>query len=559
MTATAALSVKKRVGEVLAEALQRAHTGGELRTAQASVGMETPKRDGFGDYATTLALTLAPLERLPPRAVADILLRNIPASDLIDHIDIAGPGYLNVTVRHDAWTRVIVEILEAGPSYGRVSTSGRSVLIEFVSANPTGPLHVASGRHAAFGLALANLLTATGDRVHREYYINDAGRQVRLLGESVFARYCTLLGRETVMPEDGYWGGYIEDLAREVIRDQGDRYLHESREAAVTVLTTIACTRLLDAIRADLALCGVEFDSWVSERDLVASGAVDRIVEELAAQGHISEADGAVWFRSTAFGDDKDRVLKKQDGEWSYAASDFAYHQRKLAGGFNLLINVLGADHHGYVPRIRAVIRALGHPDERLRTEICQLVTLVRKGKPIPMSKRSGEFITLREVVEEVGRDAALLTFQMRRFDTPMEFDLDLAKAQSSENPVYYIQYAHARVASVLRIAAEQGVRWQPLDEEDLSRLTLPEELSLLKALAAYPDVVLEAAAAYEPHRLAYYLQDLAGLFHAYYYKYRIITEDRSMSAARLALAAAAGVVLQNALTILGVSAPERM
>lgn len=559
MPTTVAISIKKRVTEILQRALDHARASGELRSDAVSVSIEAPKRGAWGDFATTIALTLASGERRPPRQIGDIIKQHIETAGLLEAVEVAGPGYVNVTVRREVWRSVIPEVLAAGDSYGRGESTGRSVHVEYVSANPTGPLHVASGRHAAFGLALGNLLTATGDRVHREYYVNDAGRQVRLLGESVWARYCTLLGRETAIPEDGYRGDYVEDLARTVIQEAGEAYLRQPPDAAVSALAELACARLLEGIRSDLVRCGVEFDAWVSERALVAAGAVDRVVDALSAQGHIYEADGAVWFRSSTFGDDKDRVIKKQDGSWAYVASDLAYHYQKLTSGFGVLINVLGADHHGYVPRIRAMIRALGHPDERLRVEICQLVTLVRKGKPVPMSKRSGDFVTLRDVIDEVGRDAALLTFQMRRLDTPMEFDLELAKEQSAENPVYYIQYAHARIASALRTAAEQSLPWQTVGETELSRLELPEEVGLMKVLAAYPDMILDAAAAYEPHRLAYFLQDLAAQFHAYYYKHRIIGDDRALSLARLALVAAAGVVVRNGLTILGVSAPDRM
>ena len=559
MTTIVALSMKKRIGELLTEALGRAHASGDLRSAPSPVWMETPKREGFGDYASAVAMTLAAAEQRPPRQVAELLVRHLQGADLIERVDIAGPGYLNVTVRRDAWWGVVSEVLDAGEAYGRAPASGRSVQVEFVSANPTGPLHVGHGRLAAVGLALANLLAAAGDRVEREYYVNDAGRQMRLLGESVWARYCTLVGRETAVPEDGYQGAYVEEIARSVVEREGSRYLSEPPETAVAELTTLAYQRLLDEIRSDLELYGVRFDAWTSERELFQSGSVERAIEGLRAQGHIFEADGALWFRSSALGDEKDRVVRKQDGEWTYLASDLAYHSKKLESGFDVLIDLWGADHHGYVGRIRALIRAMGHPDERLRVEISQLVTVVRKGKPVPMSKRTGTFITLRDVIEEVGRDAALLTFQMRRLDSPMEFDLELAKEQSSENPVYYIQYAHARTVGILRTAAEQGVNWQPQRESDLARLVLGEELGLLKALAAYPDVLQEAAHAYEPHRVAYFLQELAGLFHAYYYKHRIITDDRPLSAARLALVAAVGVVLRNALAIFGVSAPERM
>lgn len=551
-------SIKKRMGDLLDEALVRARSSGDISDAAVAVWIESPKREGFGDYASPLAMTLASVEKRPPRQVAEILLKHFPASDLIQRVEIAGPGYLNLTVRSDAWSTVVADVLAAGPEYGRAGPSGRSVQVEFVSANPTGPLHVGHGRLAAVGLALANLLAEAGDRVEREYYINDAGRQMRLLGASIWARYRSLLGEETAVPEDGYHGAYIDEIARAVVEDAGPRYLHESRDVAQDALTALAYRTLLNEIRSDLDRYGIRFDSWVSERAIFDSGAVERIIETLREQGYVFEAEGALWFRSSALGDDKDRVLRKQDGEWTYLASDLAYHAQKLTAGFDVVVDLWGADHHGYVGRVQALVRALGHPPDRLRVEIGQLVTVVRKGKPVPMSKRAGNFITLRDVVDEVGRDAALLTFQMRRLDSPMEFDLDAVKEQSSENPVYYIQYAHARVANVLRAADEQGLAWGS-SAADLSRLGLAEEVGLIKLLAAYPDLIQEAALAYEPHRVAYFLQELAGAFHAYYYKHRIITEDRSLTAARLALAAAVGTVLKNALAVFGVSAPERM
>ncbi len=559
MPATVAISLKKRVTEVLQRALEAARSSGDLTTDPVPVSVEVPKRGAWGDFATTIALTMGSAERRPPRQVADAIKRHIEIGDLLDGVEVAGPGYINVTVSRAVWHHVILEILAAEASYGRAEPTGRSVQVEFVSANPTGPLHVGHGRLAAAGHGLANLLAAAGHRVEREYYINDAGRQMRLLGESVWARYRLLLGRPGSLPEDGYQGAYIEELARAIASEHGSAYLDAPRDDAISALTTLAYHRLLDEIRSDLDTFGVTFDSWVSERSLFASGAVEQVVERLRSLGYVYELDGAQWFRSSSLGDEKDRVIRKQDGEWTYLASDLAYHLRKLTAGHDVLVDLWGADHHGYIARIRALLRALGYPDERLRVEIGQLVSVVRKGKPVAMSKRAGTFVTLRDVIDEVGRDAALLTFQMRRLDSPMDFDLELVKEQSAENPVYYIQYAHARVASVLRTAAEQALPWQGIGEADLAPLALPEEIDLVKALAAYPEVIAEAAAAFEPHRLAYFLQDVAAQFHAYYYKHRIIGDDRALSLARLALAASTGVVIRNGLAILGVSAPERM
>jgi arginyl-tRNA synthetase len=438
---------------------------------------------------------------------------------------------------------------------------GRSarVQVEFVSANPTGPLHLGHGRGAAVGNALANLLQAAGYRVEREYYINDAGRQVSLLGESVYARYCQLLGRDYPFPEEGYRGDYIADVAAAMRDEAGERYANIPYAEAEGFVVRFALERMLDLIRRDLEHFGVSFDTWQSERELFEGGGVRHAIEFLTSRGHLFDAEGALWFRATAFGDEKDRVVMKSDGQHTYFASDIAYHLRKIERGFDELINVWGADHHGYVPRMRAAIEALGLPPEKLSVLLVQMVSLERAGKPVQMSKRAGEFVTLREVADEVGADTAKFIFLTRRHDSHLTFDLEAAKAASAENPVYYVQYANARIASIFKKAREEQVPADALDTADLSLLAEPEEASLIQKLLAYPVVLELAARSREPHRITFYLQELAGLFHPYYNRHRVITDNADLTRARLALMEAVRVVLRAGLGILGITAPDRM
>jgi len=468
------------------------------------------------------------------------------------------------------------EIEAQGEQYGRSTLGlGKRVLLEFVSANPTGPLHMGHGRGAAVGGALVNLLRATGYEVTTEYYINDAGRQVRLMAASVTAVF-----KKQPSPEDGYLGLYITELANRLRNEQ----------QAIPNVADWACAQLLEGIKTDLQTFNITFDRWFSEqKELFDSGAVDRALNLLRQQGHLFEQDGALWFRSTAFGDDKDRVVKKQDGEYTYLASDIAYHLSKLKRDpqFDLLINVWGADHHGYIPRMQAAVEAFGYPKDRLKVVLVQIVNLLRGGQRVTMSKRAGEMVTLREVIDEVGADAAKFIFLTRRADSQLDFDLELAKQQSAENPVYYVQYAHARVASLFRVARERGIDVPATGSVDWSVLNSPDDLELIKPLAEYPALLEASAQALEPHRLTYYLQDLAARLHAYYYKHRILppvlereldTQDRlkpvaleaeqgrkgetltpALTAARLCLFRNVQTVIRNGLGILGVTAPERM
>jgi arginyl-tRNA synthetase len=554
--------MKQTLTEILLQALGRAKEKGELKLEpQPVITLDTPRDKSHGDLATTLALTLAKPESKAPRKIADIIVSNIQDEDgIIEKTEIAGPGFINFVLRQDRWKKTLFEIDAEGDAYGLQNIGkGEKVLVEFVSANPTGPLHVGHGRGAAVGDALANLLTAVGYDVAREFYINDAGRQIRLLALSVYARYQQALGREFPFPEDGYHGSYIEEIARDFLKVQGDTFLEVPFEKCETQFGNFSKDAMLADIRADLEAFGVRFDTWFSEASLLAEGSVQRALDELMESGNLYEQDGALWLRSTVYGDDKDRVVVKKDKSYTYLATDIAYHRNKLARGFKTLVNIWGADHHGYIPRVQAVIQAFGHPKDSLHVVLVQLVAILKHGKPAPMSKRAGTFVTLRDVVQDVGSDAARYIFLTRRSDSHLDFDLDIAKEQSRENPVYYVQYAHARLASLFREAETRNIAVPKADAVDLSLLDLEEEQNIIKMLAKYPEVIEEAALAYEPHRLTFYLQDLAGLLHNYYFKHRVITEDLARTANKLFLMRQVKTVIQNALKILGVAAPERM
>jgi len=578
--------VRETVLSTLREALEDARASGDLKlTTLPALVLDVPKKTAWGDLATTVALNLAASERRTPHEIAEIIAGRLRShSEVLERIEVASPGYINLTVKRDLWFRVLAEIEAQGEQYGRSTIGlGKRVLLEFVSANPTGPLHVGHGRGAAVGGALANLLRATGYEVTTEYYINDAGRQVRLMAASVTAVY----ENQPRLPEDGYQGAYIRDLANQ-LRDKQQAGVLGFEPTIPDNVAGWACTQLLNGIKADLQAFNISFDRWFSEqKDLFDSGAVSQALDWLREKGYLFEQDGALWFKSTAFGDDKDRVVRKQDGEYTYLASDIAYHRNKLDRGYDLLINIWGADHHGYIPRMQAAVQAFGYQKDRLKVILVQIVNLLRGGRRVTMSKRAGEMITLREVVEEVGADAAKFIFLTRRADSQLDFDLEVAKQQSAENPVYYVQYAHARVASLFRVAAERGVPVQRTSKVDWSVLSSPDDLELIKPLAEYPALVEASAQALEPHRLTYYLQDLAARLHAYYYKHRILppllereldgqdhlkpaaqdaeparkgeTLTPALTAARLCLFRGVQTVVRNGLAILGVSAPERM
>lgn len=569
--------VQERVAAALLGALNEAKKKGRLKTETwPALTLDAPKRPEWGELATTIAMSLASSEEKRPYEIAEIIAEHLAETgQLFERVEVVRPGFLNLTVKPALWHEVLREIDAQGDAYGKADVGrGRRVLVEYVSANPTGPLHVGHGRGAAIGQAIARLLRAIGYAVTSEYYINDAGRQMKLLGASVYARYQELLGRPAEFPEEGYHGAYISDVARR-LKHKLEGEMKSSDPAEIEArCRTLAYQELLELIREDLASLGIEFQSWFSEESLFKSGAVEQALDDLQARGLLVEREGALWFRSTVFGDEKDRVVKKQDGEYTYLASDIAYHRDKLQRGYDLLVDVWGADHHGYIPRMEAVMQAYGHPKERLRVVLVQLVKLLRAGVEVKMSKRTGSFVTMREVVDEVGADAAKFFFLMRDSRTHLDFDLELAKQRSADNPVYYVQYAHARIASLWRMAAVRGIECPRPQKTDLTPLTDPDELSLIRKLSVYPDILQTSASTFEPHRVTYYLQQLAALLHTFYNKHRILPPASGQehneaglaeeltpkrTAARLALMRGVQQVIRNGLTVLGISAPEQM
>ncbi len=529
--------------------------------ADFPVFLEIPREESHGDFSTNAAMQIARRLGKKPRPIAEELVSAIREEDrgrLISSLAVAGPGFINIVLSENAWMDVLARALEEGNRFGSSSMGeGKTVHLEFVSANPTGPLHVGHGRGAAVGDALGRILEFTGHRVVREYYVNDVGNQMDNLGRSLLARYRTECGRPTELPEDGYKGEYMIELAREFRADHGDRYADSPMEEALPLFRKEAGDRILDGIREDLEAFRVRYDNWFPEKDLHSHGEVSAAIEELRARGLLYESEGATFLRSQEMGDEKDRVLVRADGRTTYFAADVAYHRNKLRRGYAHLIDIWGADHHGYVPRLRAALQALAGGDSALEVLLVQFVTLIRDGKPVQMSTRSGEFTTLREVLEEVGVDAARFFYLLRSHHTHLDFDLTLARTQSRNNPVYYIQYVHARICSIFREAEARGE--SPSGHPPISMLTLPEEIRLMKAVARFPDVVSESAKSREPHRIPFYLIDLADQFHSFYQKHRFLGETPERTQARLALASAVKTVVGTGLSLIGVTAPERM
>lgn len=543
-------------------ALERATENGELELDRIpEPHFEVPREQGHGDLATNVAMSLAKSARRPPREIAEKIVSCLDdSSGLIDRAEIAGPGFINFTLSTRAWHDRLVEIIGTGDTYGSSDTgAGERVQVEFVSANPTGPLHIGHGRGAATGDAIARILEATGCSVEREYYINDAGVQMQVLGRSVHARYLELCGRETAFPEEGYPGEYVIELASELREAEGDAWLDRPVEEAVAYLSRWAGERMLARIRADLQTFGIEFNHFTSECAIREDGTVARGIEALDAAGHCFKEDGALLFRATAFGDDKDRAVVKGDGELTYFGSDIAYHRAKIERGFDRIVDVWGADHHGYVKRVRAALEAIGQPADRFKVVLVQIVNLTRDGVPVRMGKRKGTFVSLSDVVEEVGPDLARFFFLMRKSDAQLDFDLELARRQTAENPVFYVQYAHTRIAGIFRQAEEKGVRVPEAGAEAVAALANDDEIGLIRMLDEFPEVVEGAAAAYEPHRVVFYVQRLAGEFHRFYTRNKCVTDDPSTTAARLLLVGAVKQVIGRALRLVGVSAPERM
>jgi len=547
--------MKKELARILEDAVKK--LGVEDWPA---IEIEVPPQDTMGDLATPVAMSLAKALKKPPRKIAEELIETIADQSVFEKIELAGPGFINFTFSKRYLCSELQNLLTLQGKFLREDIGqGKRVQVEFISANPTGPLHLGHGRGGAIGEALSNLLKAAGYRVDREYYINDAGRQVKLLGLSVFARYQQLNGTEHPFPEDGYKGSYIEEIANDLIREKGNAYLQAKFDDVAVLFIDYAYKKILSGIREDLTEFGIAFDTWQSERELFSNGEVENALNDLKRKGYIYEKDGAVWFKATDFGDEKDRVIIKQDGEYTYFTSDIAYHRKKIEKQYDELIDIWGADHHGYITRIKAVIESLGYSKEKLKVVLVQMVTLLRGGRPVQMSKRAGEFVTLKEVIDEVGADITKFIFLTRRPDSHLEFDLETAKAQSSENPVFYVQYANARINSIFRHADEQDIVFEAFDIDDLGLLTAEEELRLIKKLLMYPTMFAGAVNCHEPHRITFYLQELSGIFHSYYNKHRIVSGEIALTKARLALCEAVRIVIRDGLEILGISIPEKM
>ncbi len=523
--------------------------------------LESPKQKEFGDLSTNVALLWAKQQKKSPRAIAEILLKNLEDPEgILQNAGMAGPGFLNFSFSPKFCYRCLKE---AEGKDGKIENQGHGdkVQVEFASVNPTGPLHVGHGRVAVIGDVLARLLDEVGYQVEREYYVNDSGKQIENLGLSIYHRYREMYGEKDEFPEDGYMGDYVRELAVTARERWGDGYLSEGKDVVIDSLSRFGADEMLSCIRNDLKGFGITFDSFFSEKGLRDRGEVKQTMELLASRGLLYQQDGAQWFKSQSYGDDKDRTVIKSDGDLTYFACDIAYHRNKFERGFTKMVNIWGADHHGYVGRLKAAIQAMGYDSQLLQVILVQLVQLTRGGNPIRMGKRSGEFVSLREVLEEVGCDAARFFFLMRRSDSHLDFDLDLAKKDSAENPVFYVQYAHARIASIFEQAGKNGVKVKGLkvSAAELEKLSLTEELEMIKKLVQFSNVVKESVEDLEPHRLVFYLLELAGQFHSYYNRYRVISSDVSLTRSRLLLVQEVQKVIRKGLQLLGVDAPMKM
>ncbi|WP_373019325.1 arginine--tRNA ligase [Thiomicrorhabdus sp.] len=590
--------MKQQIVQILMNVVQQLKDQGILpEDTHPRINVENTRDKAHGDLATNLAMMLTKAAGMPPRALAEKVVELIEAMEdrgAVEKVEIAGPGFINFFVKDDAKFAIIEQVFSLKEEFGRCNVGqGKSVLVEFVSANPTGPLHVGHGRGAAYGASVANLLAEAGFKVDKEYYVNDAGRQMDILATSVWLRYLALCGEEFDFPSNGYKGDYIFEISEELLREHGETLRKPAFEVFTGVCAdegqtdgdkekhiddliskcknllgakhyetvfSLALNTILEDIKEDLKGFNVSFENWFSERSLMETGVVDAAIEKLQASGKIYEQNGALWFRSTDYGDEKDRVVVRDNGLKTYFASDIAYHFNKLERGYDILIDVWGSDHHGYVPRVKAAMQAMNTNPEALEVLLVQFAILYRGGEKLAMSTRSGQFVTLRDLRNEVGADAARFFYVQRKSEQHMDFDLDLAKSQSNDNPVYYIQYAHARISSVLEQAADKGMA---LDKDAgmaaLEKLELEQETGLAVQLAKYPEVIARAAVAYEPHQIAYYLKDLANGLHSYYNACHFIVEDDEVRNARLTLILAVQQVLKNGLAILGVSAPEKM
>ena len=557
--------MKKRIDEILKNALSRCFELGELKkTTVPEYVIEVPKNPEHGHFATNLPMTMAAGQKRNPREIAGVLLEHLKDEAFFEKVEIAGPGFINITIRAEEWCHVLDQILQTQNDYGR-SEMGRDekVLLEFVSANPTGPLHLGHGRGAALGDTLCRILSFCGHQVVREFYVNDAGLQIRMLGESIWARLKQKEDPDFVFPENGYHGDYILDLA-DTIAKKID-LSSENPDEAVALCAQNGKEMMLTEIQRALDRFRVNFDVWSSEEELHASGLLDQTLDSIQAKGHLYDQEGAIWIKTSQFGDDKDRVIRKSDGQYTYFASDIAYHLEKHRRGFTKAINIWGADHHGYVPRVKAALMSHGIPENWLSVLLIQLVKLWENGQELRMSKRAGSFVTLQELLDEVGVDAARFVFLTKSHDSPLDVDMDLVKKQDSDNPVYYVQYAHARICSIIRKAASEGIA--VLDHIDgiWEKLALKEEMAIIRTMSEFPALLEDVCKTLEAHRLTYYLTHLAASFHRYFNmglknsERRVVTEDKTLTQARLILISGVKIVIANGLRLLGVSAPEKM
>ncbi len=552
--------MKTVIKQIIHDALEKAQQAGELELPSfPEIVVEKPKDEKMGDFSTNIGMTLAKSERKNPKTIAESVARHLKSGDL-SKVEVAGPGFINIKMSQEFFLKRLRNAVSQGENFGSSdSGQGTKVMIEFVSANPTGPLHVGHGRGAAVGDCLARIMKKAGYDLSTEYYINDVGNQMNFLGRSTWLRYRELKGEEIEFPEDHYRGDYIKDIAQEVIDQKGDVFLNKSEEECIPFFRRFAKDNILKGIKKDLSEFRVNFDNWFSEESLYEDKSVENAVDWLKGQGHIYEKDGAVWLKSSAFDDDKDRVIVKQTGERTYFCSDIAYHQNKINRGFKKLINLMGADHHGYVPRMEAVLEAMGYDKKIFKILLVQFVSLLRAGEKVSMSTRSGEFETLEDVVSEVGVDATRYFFLMRSSDTHLDFDLELAKKETPDNPVFYIQYAHARICSIFRAAEENGVIWDSSAGVDLAPLNEDEEFAIIQAILSFPEVVEKSARALEVHRISHYLLDLVSRFHGYYSRHRVISDDKLLTQARLFLLDALRITIRNGFELMGISSPEKM
>ena len=551
---------KEQLRSAIQAAIDAAQASGELELATVpEIGLEVPRDTGHGDFASNIALVTAKVAKKSPRDVAEIIVKHLPSGGVVREVEVAGPGFINFFLSYDWLFDTVRVIEEQGHEYGNSEYgAGEKILLEFVSANPVGPMNVVNARAAAVGDTLARLFRAVGFTVGTEFYVNDAGNQADVFARSLEARYIQLTDPDYPFPEDGYPASYVGELALELKREYPD-LLEMPRDERLALCKRWGTDQMVEAQKADLRQYGVEFDRWFRERDLHAAGALEEAIAFLKGKGLMFEAEDALWFRSTDFGDDKDRVIVKSDGTYTYVTADIAYHHDKLKRGYTRLIDIWGPDHHGYIGRMQAAIQALGYNKDTLEVLILQYVALLRNGEQVKMSKRAGEFITMQDLVEEVGKDAARFFFLHRSPESHLDFDLDLAVEQSNENPVFYVQYAHARILSILRQGREMGVELPRAENVDLGLLTHDSELALMKQMAALPEELLSAALQREPHRVTRYALDLASLFHSFYTHCHILGETEPLRDARLVLVAQVRVVLQKVLGILGVDAPEQM